>query len=149
MKKIISKLIQTTPEYSSLIMRLALGIMILPHGLQKTLGLFGGNGFAKTLEYFTNVEGFPIFIAVLPILAESFGALGLIFGCLTRISAFGVGAVMLVAMITQHLSHGFFMNWYGTQAGEGIEFFILAIGLSAALIIKGGGALSIDRKLSI
>ncbi|BBH54270.1 DoxX family protein [Fluviispira sanaruensis] len=148
MKKNISKIIfQTNPEYSTLIMRLALGCMILPHALQKTFGLFGGGGFSKTLEYMNQAEGIPLFFAFLAIMAEFLGGLGLIFGCLTRVAAFGVGSVMTVAML-MHRSNGFFMNWSGTKTGEGIEFFILAIGLSLALILNGGGALSIDRKLS-
>ncbi|WP_186648143.1 DoxX family protein [Fluviispira vulneris] len=148
MKKSIGKFIfQTNSEYSTLIMRVALGCMILPHGLQKTFGIFGGGGFSKTLEYMNQVEGIPLFFAFLAILAEFLGGLGLIFGGVTRVAAFGVGSVMAVAMY-MHISNGFFMNWSGSKTGEGFEFFILAIGLSLALILKGGGALSIDRKLS-
>jgi putative oxidoreductase len=47
-----------------------------------------------------------------------------------------------------HWKIGFFMNWSGNQAGEGFEFHILAIGLAIALLIRGGGALSIDRSIS-
>jgi putative oxidoreductase len=47
-----------------------------------------------------------------------------------------------------HAKVGFFMNWAGSQKGEGFEYHILALGLSLALLIKGGGAFSIDRALT-
>jgi putative oxidoreductase len=43
---------------------------------------------------------------------------------------------------------GFFMNWAGTQRGEGFEYHLLALGLAIALLIKGGGAFSVDRALA-
>jgi putative oxidoreductase len=39
------------------------------------------------------------------------------------------------------------MNWFGNQSGEGFEYHLLAIGLALAIMIKGGGAYSLDRKL--
>jgi putative oxidoreductase len=55
---------------------------------------------------------------------------------------------MLVATFTVHLPNGFFMNWTGAQAGEGFEYHILAGVLALALIVRGGGAWSIDRLLA-
>lgn len=52
---------------------------------------------------------------------------------------------MLVAIILVHRQIGFFMNWSGNQAGEGFEFHLLAIALAIAILVKGAGALSIDR----
>jgi putative oxidoreductase len=40
------------------------------------------------------------------------------------------------------------MNWGGSQKGEGIEFFILAIGIAAALVIQGGGKWAVDSLLA-
>nr|WP_320012758.1 hypothetical protein [uncultured Desulfobulbus sp.] len=40
------------------------------------------------------------------------------------------------------------MNWFGTQAGEGYEYHILAAGMAAALVIAGGGRWSVDEKIS-
>ena len=59
--------------------------------------------------------------------AEFLGSIGLAVGFLTRIAAFGIGCVMLVAIITVHWAHGFFMNWDGNQKGEGFEFHLLAL----------------------
>ena len=142
------KLTHTDTAVSPLVLRLALGIMILPHGSQKLLGLFGGHGFTGTMQFFTESMGIPYVFALLAILAEFFGGVGLILGLGTRVAAFGVGAVMLVAAQTSHVQHGFFMNWFGNQQGEGIEFFILAVGIAIALVIEGGGRWSVDGSVS-
>jgi putative oxidoreductase len=92
--------------------------------------------------------GIPWIFALLAIVAEFFGGLGLLVGLLGRVAAFGIGAVMAVAVLTSHLQHGFFMNWYGNQQGEGFEFHLLAIGIALAILIKGSGAWSIDRALT-
>jgi putative oxidoreductase len=137
-----------TPDSSSLmIVRLALGIVFLPHGLQKTLGLFGGGGFSGTMGFFTG-QGMPAALAFLVILAESAGSLGLILGFLTRIAALGIGCVMVGAIFMVHLPNGFFMNWDGKQAGEGFEYHLLAIGMALALLLGGGGRASIDRAIA-
>ncbi|HLP24584.1 MAG TPA: DoxX family protein [Acidobacteriota bacterium] len=143
----LRSLVATGDSLAPLFLRLALGIMILPHGLQKTLGWFGGYGFQGTMGYLTNTFGAPWILALLAILAESVGGVMLIAGLGTRIAALGVGGVMLVAA-TQHWSHGFFMNWFGAQKGEGIEFFILALGIVLALLVLGGGKASLDRRLA-
>ncbi len=53
--------------------------------------------------------------------AEFFGPLGLALGLLTRVAVLGIACVMLVALGV-HKEHGFFMNWFGNQKGEGIEY---------------------------
>jgi putative oxidoreductase len=55
---------------------------------------------------------------------------------------------MLSAVITTHLNNGFFMNWTGTQKGEGYEFHLLIIGLVLAILINGSGKFSIDQKIA-
>lgn len=143
-------LIATPADASATIARLALGIMILPHGLQKLFGLLGGYGFAGTMGYFTDTLGIPWIFAFLAIVAEFFGGLGLITGLLGRVAAFGVGATMLVGALMSHVQSGFFMNWGGQlPAGqEGFEFHILAIALALIVILRGSGAWSIDRLLT-
>jgi len=138
----------TRSDYSSLILRVTLGVVMLPHGLQKTVGLFGGNGLSATIAFFTDKMDVPLEAAILVICAESLGALGLIFGCATRLGALGIAAVMSGAIVMVHSQHGFFMNWHGNQAGEGFEFHLLAIAMALVLMIKGGGAWSIDRAIS-
>ena len=142
-KSLLSSLVVTRDSFAPTALRLALGLMILPHGLQKTLGWFGGYGFKGSMDYLTGTIGAPWIFALLAILAESVGGLMLIAGLGTRLAALGVGGVMLVAT-TQHWANGFFMNWYGNQKGEGVEFHLLALGIVAALLMLGGGRLSVD-----
>ena len=92
--------------------------------------------------------GIPLVLAALVIAAEFLGSLGLISGLLTRVAALGITCVMLGAIFLVHLPNGFFMNWGGTQAGEGFEYHLLAIAIAAALLLKGGGKWSVDRALS-
>lgn len=144
-KSFFSSLVATSDSFAPTVLRLALGIMILPHGLQKTVGWFGGYGFTGSMGFLTGTVGAPWIFALLAILAESVGGLMLITGLGTRVAAIGVGGVMLVAA-SQHWANGFFMNWFGNQKGEGIEFHLLALGIVVALIITGGGRYSVDSK---
>lgn len=145
---LLKKMIHTETDYAALILRIFLGCIFFPHGAQKVLGWFGGYGFDATLKHFTQTMHIPLPFALLAIAAEFFGALGLIVGCFTRVAALGIASVMTVAILTVHLHNGFFMNWMGTQKGEGFEYHLLAIAIALALMVKGGGAWSIDRKLS-
>jgi putative oxidoreductase len=140
-------LFRTEDSLSLLLVRLALGIVMLPHGLQKTLGIFDGPGFSATMGMFTS-QGMPALLAFLVILSESLGSLGLIVGFLTRVAAFGCAAVMLGAIGMVHWQNGFFMNWSGKQPGEGFEYHILALATALALLIGGGGKASVDRSLA-
>jgi putative oxidoreductase len=146
-KTFLRSSVATTDSVAPLFLRVALGAMILPHGLQKTLGWFGGHGFTGTMGYLTDTVGAPWIFALLAILAESVGGVMLLLGLGTRLAALGVGGVMAVAM-TMHWQHGFFMNWFGNQQGEGIEFFLLALGIVAALLALGGGKWSVDGRLA-
>ncbi|HML94218.1 MAG TPA: DoxX family protein [Thermodesulfobacteriota bacterium] len=143
----LRSIFRTEDDASALVARLALGIVILPHGLQKLLGMFGGAGFTATVDYFVG-SGLPAFLAVLIIIGEAFGALGLILGFLSRLAALGITIIMLGAILTVHVKFGFFMNWTGTQAGEGFEFHILAIGLALVVLIRGGGLWSVDAAIT-
>jgi putative oxidoreductase len=140
--------LSTQDEITPLVMRVMLGVVFFPHGAQKVLGWFGGHGLNGTLDFFTQNMGVPFIFALLVIAAEFLGAIGLIVGLLTRVAAFGVFSVMVGAILMVHLPHGFFMNWSGQQAGEGIEYHLLAIALAIALMIKGGGKASFDLFLS-
>src|SRR5229473_2524695 len=116
----IKRFLRTDNDPAALIMRLALGLVMFAHGTQKVLGWWGGYGAAATIQGFSKM-GLPPFITVL---------------------------VMLAALVMVHANVGFFMNWAGTQKGEGFEYHLLALGLSIALLIKGGGALSVDRAIA-
>ena len=137
-------LFQTNDKFSYWVPRVILGCVMLPHGAQKLFGWFGGFGFTNTMTYFTQTAGLPWIIAFLIIMGESLGSLGLIVGFFTRLSALGLICIMVGAIITVHIPNGFFMNWFGKQAGEGFEYHLLVIGMSIPLVISGGGKYSVD-----
>jgi putative oxidoreductase len=144
-----AKLMRTDDSVAGLVLRLALGIVIFPHGAQKVLGWFGGYGLSGTWGWMTGTVGIPALFAALAILAEFAGALGLIVGLLGRVAAFGIACDMAIAaFVGGHVKNGFFMNWAGNQKGEGIEFHLLAIGIAIAVMIMGSGAFSLDRLLT-
>ena len=135
---------QTDDRWSGLILRVALALVIFPHGAQKLLGWFGGNGFDGTMGFFTQQMGMPWLIAFLVVMGESFGSVALALGLLTRFSAASLAVIMLGAIAMVHWPHGFFMNWFGQQAGEGFEFHLLVIGMAVALFTNGAGKWSVD-----
>ena len=144
----IRKLIATNNDTATTILRLVLGVIFFAHGAQKVLGWFGGYGFTGTMGFFTGVLHIPAVFAFLAIAAEFLGGLGLIFGLITRVAAFGVFCNMIVAVVMVHSQFGFWMNWTGTQKGEGYEYHLLLLAASAFLMIRGAGAASVDRRLS-
>lgn len=144
----IRKLFETDNSMAAAILRLVLGIVFFAHGAQKMLGWFGGPGFSGTMGFFTGGMHIPAPLAFLAIAAEFFGGLGLMAGFLTRIAAFGIAVNMLVAIATVHGPFGFFMNWSGTQKGEGFEYHLLVLAMTAFLMIRGAGAFSVDRAIT-
>jgi len=145
MKKL---LLTNSDNWSALIARIALGATVFVHGAQKLFGWFGGYGFNGTMGYLTTQAGLPYFIALLVILIESIAALMVIAGVFTRVAAVGIFGLFTIIMIKFHSANGFFMNWAGNQKGEGIEYFIILLGVALALIIAGGGKASVDAALT-
>ena len=141
----VRRLLVTDNSKATAILRLVLGVVFFAHGAQKLLGWFGGPGFSGSMGLFTGYMHIPAPLALLAIAAEFFGGLGLILGFLTRIAAFGIAMNMVVAIAMVHSSFGFFMNWTGAQKGEGFEFHLLVLAMTAFLMIRGAGAFSVDR----
>jgi putative oxidoreductase len=141
-------LFATRADLSAPILRLALAGVMWPHGAQKLLGWFGGYGFEGTMGFFTKTIGVPAPVAVSTILIEFFGPLLLIFGLATRAVAAAFVGIMIGAIATVHAPNGFFMNWSGAQAGEGFEYHLLVIAMALALLVRGGGSFSLDRRIA-
>jgi putative oxidoreductase len=145
-------MMQTQPDLVfnlfTLVLRLALGFVILGHGVQKMFGWFGGYGFQGTMNFFTQTVHIPYVFGLMAIATEFFGSLALMLGLLTGPVALAVGITMVTAAWTVHRPNGFFMNWAGNKPGEGYEYFILAAAMAVALFIAGGGAWSLDALLA-
>lgn len=139
----LARLMRTTDDALLLFVRLVLAAVMFAHGAQKIFGLFGGRGLEATYAFFSSF-GIPAWLGTLAIVAEFGGALALFLGLFTRLAAAGLIVNMLVAIFVVHGRFGFFMNWGGQQAGEGIEFHLIAIALLTVSAVRGAGPLSID-----
>jgi putative oxidoreductase len=144
----MKKLLMTNSgNWSALVARLVLGATVFAHGAQKLFGWFGGYGFKGTMGFLTGQVGLSSFIALMVILIESVAAVMIIAGAFTRVAAIGIFGLFAVIMFKFHSVNGFFMNWAGNQKGEGIEYFIILLGVALTLVIAGGGKASIDAAL--
>ncbi len=138
----LKKILFTDPrEWATLPLRLVLGLVFLGHGSQKLFGWLGGQGFSKTAAYFAGKLGFTpgVFWAGLAGGGELFGGLLVLLGIFTRVGAFFIAAVMVVAIVKVHRG-AFFLP-------GGMEFALVLLGVALALLIKGGGRLSLDGAL--
>lgn len=145
-------LFKTNNEISPFILRVLLAVVMFPHGAQKALGWFGGFGFEGTMKFFTETMHIPAPLALAAVAAEFLGPIALVLGFGSRVAAFGIGTTISVAALTVALPHGFFMNWFGNQKGEGYEYHLLMAAISVALVIQGSGKWALDsviyRKLA-
>jgi len=141
------RLLATDTSLAPSLLRATLAVVMFPHGAQKALGWFGGYGWSGTMGFLTGQIGLPGPLAALVILLEFLGPLLLLTGLGTRLVATGFAGIMFGAIATVHAEHGFFMNWFGAQKGEGYEFHLLVIGGALALALTGGGRWSFDRHL--
>ncbi len=144
----LRRVLATDTSKTAAFQRVALAAVVLPHGLQKVFGWFGGWGIEGTLGWFQSALGVPAPVAALVIVSDFLGAIALGLGLFSRVAALGTALTMLGAIAMVHASNGFFMNWAGTNPGEGFEFHLLALGLCLPLIVRGGGAFSLDRWLA-
>ena len=142
-----TKDLKAKANWGPAIIRIVLGLILLPHGAQKLLGLFGGYGFKGTMDFFTGTKGLPWIIGFLVIIIEFFGSISLILGFGTKIWSALVVILLCGIIFTSHVQNGFFMNWFGNQKGEGYEYFLLAMGMAASLVFTGGGNVSLDNRV--
>ncbi len=134
----------TARDLGYLIVRLVVGSVFVVHGSQKLFGFFGGHGLAATLQGMSGPpSNIPVILVWLAIIAEFFGGLGLITGILPRLSALGIFIVMVVAVLKVHLHNGFFMNWMGSQKGEGFEYHLLVMAMTLLILLSGAGRFTI------
>lgn len=133
-------------DIALLILRLTSALVLWPHGAQKALGLFGGPGIGGTVEGLSGQFGLPVALVYLVIAIEFLGPIALVLGILTRLVALGIAIDTAAAAFLVHLPNGFFMNFAGNQKGEGIEYFIYAVGIALALVIAGPGRIALLPK---
>jgi putative oxidoreductase len=123
------------------LLRVTMGLILVPHGCQKLFGWFGGLGFEKFTEIFDKIGWHPaVFWVALVALTESVGGLMLAFGFLTRFAAAAIVIFMMNAVWSTS-AKGFF--W----AQGGMEYPILIGIVALVFLIKGGGRFSVDHAL--
>lgn len=140
MNNLIKQIIRSDSSYASLILRIPTGIILAAHGSQKLFGWFGGHGLEGTAQWMASIGLEPGWLmATLAGGAEFFGGIALILGLLTRPAAAISAFTMLIAILSAHLSNGFFLS------NNGIEYALALFAATAALAIQGAGAWSLDQ----
>ncbi|UNY98766.1 DoxX family protein [Zhouia spongiae] len=137
---IMSRAFRLNSSIPPLILRVSLGIVMLPHGYSKITNINGA------IEHLIQDYNLPLAIAITIVIIEFFASLFLLVGLESRIMAFLIFIVMTGA-VPYHWNNGFFMNWFGKQEGEGFEYHLLAAGIALTIIFLGGGKYSLDAKL--
>ena len=143
-----NNILKTQNDWTGFIIRLTLGIVLFPHGAQSMLGLFGGYGFNGTLDFLTTQMELPWIVAFSVPIIEFIGSISLIIGFASRLWSIAIIFLFIGIIFTTQLENGFFMNWFGTQKGEGFEYSLLVLGIAIALVINGSGKHSIDNILT-
>jgi putative oxidoreductase len=124
------------------LLRITLGVILIPHGLQKFFGWFGGAGFERMSQIFEQIGYRPgAFWVTIVALTELVGGLMLVFGVFTRFAAAAV-VIFMMNGVWFTSAKGFFWT------NQGCEFSLL-IGIAALVfLVKGGGEYSVDKSLS-
>lgn len=131
-------------DYLWLALRVAAGGILVPHGAQKLFGVLGSPGIDVLSTVFEDVAGlspgmpFVYFTGAV----EFFGGLLLLLGLATRLSALGAVGVLVGAMVLVNMRSGFFWT------SGGIEYPLMWTVLCLCFVVRGGGAFSIDARLS-
>ena len=134
----LRRLTSTTALWATVPLRLAMGTAFIGHGAQKVLGLFNGPGWAKFTSFpapFPFMRPAWLWMGAAA-LSELTGGILVLLGLFTRVGAFLIGCVMLVAI--------FGVLWPVFFAPTGMELAVAFLSIALALLITGGGQASVD-----
>ena len=127
-----------------LILRLVVGLALAAHGTQKLFGWFGGYGLAGTAGFLEQLGFVPgRRNALFAGLAETAGGLLLALGLATPVAAAMIVAVMVVAAVSVHLKHGFFVH------NQGYEYTLVLAIVALTIAFTGPGPISLDALLGL
>ena len=127
------------------LIRVGVGLTLVPHGAQKLFGMFGGGGIEGTTRFFGSVGVEPAgFLAVLVGCVEFFGGLMLAFGFLTRFAAAAIAIQMGYIVFVLLWKNGYFLT---PRSTGGFEFALLWGLCALGFAFAGGGRYSVDRAI--
>src|SRR3954468_3630258 len=138
----LGRLYDNFADLAWLVLRLAVGGSLVPHGMQKLFMAFSGPGMDKFIASLA-ARGFPAptLMGWLVALTEFVGGTLLAIGLLPRPAAAVVFIFMMVAVFSTHLPNGFF--WIE----KGFEYPLMWGIAALFFLIRGGGPYSVDRAL--
>ena len=140
--RMFRRLVATSATWITVPLRLALAALFLAHGSQKVLGSFGGKGLSAWVSN-SAPFGFmrPAWLWLgAAAFAELIGGVLILLGLLTRVGAFLIACTMIAAIAGVHWPYFF--------APRGMEFPMTILAACLALLISGGGQLSVDLGLT-
>jgi putative oxidoreductase len=133
---------ETLDPYGLPLLRIVMGLILIPHGCQKAFGWFGGLGFAKFTVIFDKIGWHPAaFWLTLVMLTEMIGGLCLVLGLFTRVAALAI-VVFMINAVWFTSGKGFFWTTGGA------EYSILIGFVALVFLIHGAGKLSLDQQLN-
>ncbi|MDF9832457.1 putative oxidoreductase [Ereboglobus sp. PH5-5] len=144
MNKLIRKVFSTnSSNWAALPIRLAAGGVFLAHGAQKLFGAWGGHGLQGTAGFLEGTLHMKpgILWASLAAGGEFFGGVAILLGLATRFFGLVTTIIMATAIYTVHNSAFFLAN-------NGMEYALVLMLASFALVISGGGAFSADSLIA-
>lgn len=138
----LNRLVATSNDIAPLVLRVLIGIIFAAHGSQKLFGFFGGYGLSGTGQFFDSLGLHPgVLMALMAGSAEFFGGLALVLGLLVRPAGAVTAFTMLIAILSVHISKGFFLE------KGGLEYALALFAASTSLVFSGGGRASVDRAI--
>ncbi len=143
MKTFLHNITTSKANYSTLALRIPIGIIFMAHGAQKLFGWFGGYGLEGTGQWMASIGLGPgALMAFLAGSGEFFGGLFILLGLLTRPAATVLSFTMLIAIFSVHFKNGLFLT------NNGYEFGLALLAASVSLILSGAGKVALDNLLN-
>lgn len=123
--------------------RIVLAWVFIYHGAGTLFNAFDGPGLHRQAIFMATIAHLTpgTFFAYLNGITEFFGGIAVLLGVVTRLAALGLFVDMIIAMATVTFANGL----VSSAPGGGYELNLVLAGLSAVIVLLGGGRLSLDH----
>ena len=136
-------------DLTPLLLRIAAGMIFVPHGFAKVFGSGGAAAFAHDMPAY----GVPVLLGYVAAYAEFFGAILLVAGLFTRLDALLLAGTMAVATFVVQLPDALHDVEPGSitmfAVMKGIELPLSLLAATLAIALLGPGRISLDALLGI